>query len=180
MGNAIADVIFGKVSPAGRLVQTWITSIDQLPPILDYNIRHGRTYMYNKDIPLFPFGYGLTYTSFKYSGLTITGKSLKEDGEIDITFDIENTGNFDSDEVPQLYVSFPESSVEMPARALKGFRRIFIARGAKVSVTLPLKADDLRYWDAEKDRWTLPHGKVRFYIGPSSVESRLEGEITTR
>ena len=69
LGNAVADVIFGKVSPAGRLVQTWITSIDQLPPILDYNIRNGRTYMYMKDKPLFPFGYGLTYTSFKYSNL---------------------------------------------------------------------------------------------------------------
>ena len=68
LGNGVADVLFGKVSPAGRLVQTWITSIDQLPPILDYNIRNGRTYMYDKNIPLFPFGYGLTYTSFKYSG----------------------------------------------------------------------------------------------------------------
>ena len=64
LGNGVADVLFGKVSPAGRLVQTWITSIDQLPPILDYNIRHGRTYMYQKEAPLFPFGYGLTYTDF--------------------------------------------------------------------------------------------------------------------
>jgi beta-glucosidase len=180
MGNAIADVVFGKVSPAGRLVQTWITSIDQLPPILDYNIRHGRTYMYNKDIPLFPFGYGLTYTTFNYSGLKITKKSLREGEETDITFDIENTGNYDSDEVPQLYVSFPESEVEMPAKALKGFRRIFIAKGARVSVTLPLKADDLRYWNTDLHRWIMPQGKVRFYVGPSSRESRLEGEITAR
>ncbi len=79
LGNGVADVLFGKVSPAGRLVQTWTASIDQLPPILDYNIRNGRTYMYDKNVPLFPFGYGLTYTNFKYSGLKIDRKSLSGD-----------------------------------------------------------------------------------------------------
>ena len=77
MGTAMADVIFGKISPAGRLVQTWISSIDQLPPILDYNIRNGRTYMYKKSASLFPFGYGLTYTTFKYSGLKPDKNTLK-------------------------------------------------------------------------------------------------------
>lgn len=179
-GNAIADVIFGKVSPAGRLVQTWITSIDQLPPMLDYNIRHGRTYMYNKETPLFPFGYGLTYTSFRYSDLKTTKKSLKDGDVTNISFSIENTGDFDSDEVPQLYVSFPGSAVEMPVKALKGFKRIFIEHGKKVNVTIPLKADDLRYWDPKEHQWTLLPGKVKFFIGPSSADPRLEGELTER
>ncbi len=106
MGNAISDVIFGKVSPAGRLVQTWITSIDQLPPILDYNIRHGRTYMYKKNKTLFPFGYGLTYTSFSYSGLKSDKSTLKNNEIVSLTFDLKNTGNFDSDEVTQLICEF--------------------------------------------------------------------------
>ncbi|MCX6260140.1 MAG: glycoside hydrolase family 3 C-terminal domain-containing protein [Bacteroidia bacterium] len=116
MGNGIADVLFGKVSPAGRLVQTWITSIDQLPPILDYNIRNGRTYMYDKNAPLFPFGHGLTYTSFKYSGLKIDMKTLSDKEIVNVSFNIQNTGNYDSDEVPQLYISFPGSKVERPGR----------------------------------------------------------------
>ncbi len=92
LGNGVADILFGKVSPAGRLVQTWITSIDQLPPILDYNIRNGRTYMYDKNIPLFPFGYGLTYTSFKYSDLKIDRKDLSGNETVNVSFTIQNTG----------------------------------------------------------------------------------------
>ncbi len=177
MGNAVADVIFGKVSPAGRLVQTWITSIDQLPPILDYNIRHGRTYMYDKNIPLFPFGYGLTYTTFKYSDLKTDKKILKKGDVVNVTFSLINTGNYNSDDVPQLYVSFPGSRVEEPAKALKGFRRVFVPKGETVDVTIPLKADDLKYWDTNLHQWVLEPGKVRFFIGPSSSEPRLQGEI---
>ncbi len=136
LGNGVADILFGKVSPAGRLVQTWITSIDQLPPILDYNIRNGRTYMYDKNAPLFPFGYGLTYTSFKYSGLKIDRKSLSGDEIANITFNIQNAGNYDSDEVAQLYVSFPDSKVEMPAKSLKGFARVFIKKGETKTVSI--------------------------------------------
>lgn len=179
-GNAIADVIFGKVSPAGRLVQTWITSIDQLPPILDYNIRHGRTYMYDHNIPLFPFGYGLTYTTFKYSDLKTDKKILKKGDLVNLTFSVMNTGNYNSDDVPQLYVSFPDSGVEEPAKALKGFKRVFVPKGETVDVSIPLKADDLRYWNTNLHQWVLEPGKVRFFIGPSSSEPRLQGEIETK
>jgi beta-glucosidase len=176
-GNAVADVIFGKVSPAGRLVQTWITSIDQLPPILDYNIRHGRTYMYDKNMPLFPFGYGLTYTTFKYSDLKTDKKILKKGDVVNVTFSLINTGNYNSDDVPQLYVSFPGSRVEEPAKALKGFKRVFVPKGGTVDVTIPLKADDMKYWDTNLHQWVLEPGKIRFFIGPSSSEPRLQGEI---
>jgi beta-glucosidase len=176
-GNAVADVIFGKVSPAGRLVQTWISSIDQLPPILDYNIRHGRTYMYDKNLALFPFGYGLTYTTFKYSDLKADKKMLKDGDVLNFTFSLTNTGNYDSDEVPQLYVSFPGSMVERPAKALKGFKRVFVPKGEKIDVTIPVKADVLKYWDTNLHQWVLEPGKVRFFIGPSSSEPLLQGEI---
>jgi beta-glucosidase len=180
MGNAMADIIFGKVSPAGRLVQTWITSIEQLPPILDYNIRNGRTYMYDKNRPLFPFGYGLTYTNFKYSGLKADRNYLGDKEVINLTFKIQNTGNHDSDEVPQLYVSFPDSKVEHPAKSLKGFKRVFIKKGETTEVTISVRASDLAYWDTEKRAFILESGLVKYIIGSSSEDIKLEGEINIK
>ncbi len=177
LGNGVADVLFGKVSPAGRLVQTWITSIDQLPPILDYNIRNGRTYMYDKNTPLFPFGYGLSYTTFKYTGLKTDRNSLSDQEIVNITFNIQNTGNYDSDEVPQLYVSFPGSKVERPALALKGFSRIYVRKGGTVKVTIPLKASDLTYWSIDNNSFVLEKGRVNYFIGGSSADVRLKGEL---
>ena len=177
MGNAVAEAIFGNFSPAGRLVQTWISSIDQLPPILDYNIRNGRTYMYDKNVPLYPFGYGLTYTSFKYSGLKTEKNSLKNSEVVNVTFNLQNTGNFDSDEVTQLYVSFPESKVDRPRIALKGFKRVFVGKGETIKVSIPLKASDLTYWDIDKHAFVLEKGAVKFFIGSSSKDSKLQGEI---
>jgi beta-glucosidase len=177
MGNAVAEAIFGNFSPAGRLVQTWISSIDQLPPILDYNIRNGRTYMYDKNVPLYPFGYGLTYTSFKYSGLKSEKSSIKNNEVVNVTFNLQNMGNYDSDEVTQLYVSFPESKVDRPRIALKGFKRVFISKGETVKVSIPLKASDLTYWDIDKHSFVLEKGTVKFFIGSSSEDSKLQGEI---
>ena len=179
-GSAVANVIFGKVSPAGRLVQTWITSIDQLPPILDYNIRNGRTYMYLKHEPLFPFGYGLSYTNFEYSDLNFDRKHLSEDQTVNVSFNISNTGNFDSDEVAQLYISFPDSEVERPVKALKGFKRIYIKQGEKVNVTIPMKASDITYWDDDSDSFVLEPGNIKIFIGASSADIRLEGDLIVR
>jgi beta-glucosidase len=177
-GNAMADVILGKVSPAGRLVQTWLTSIDQLPPILDYDIRKGRTYMYYRNVPLFPFGFGLTYTSFSYSGLKADKTSLVNNEILNLTFSLKNTGNYDSDEVPQLYVSFPDSKVSRPVISLKGFKRVFVRKGETVLVSIPLKASDLTYWDTAKKAWVLEPGKISIKIGSSSADTRLTQEIT--
>jgi beta-glucosidase len=177
MGNAISDVIFGIVSPSGRLVQTWISSIDELPPILDYNIRNGRTYMYKKYKPLFPFGYGLTYTSFNYSELKPERKSIKENEAVNLNFNLQNTGKTGSDEVVQLYVSFPDSKVDRPAIVLKGFKRVFVNKGETVHLSLPLKATDLTYWDIAKQSFVLEKGKVKFFIGSSSEDFKLQGEI---
>ena len=180
LGNGVADVIFGKTSPSGRLVQTWITSIDQLPPILDYNIRNGRTYLYFKHQPLFPFGFGLTYTEFKYSDLKTDKKSVAKDEIVNVSFTVKNTGNFDSDEVPQLYASFPDSKVERPLKALKGFCRVPVRKGESVNVTIPVKASDLTYWDINKKAWVLEPGRINFEIGPSSADARLKGTINAR
>lgn len=177
LGNGLADVLFGKVSPAGRLVQTWSASIDQLPPILEYNIRNGRTYMYDTHKPLYHFGYGLTYTSFEYSNLKIGKNVIKDKETVQITFSLTNTGDYSSDEVVQLYVSFPESKIERPAVALKGFKRVHVPKGQSVEVSIPFKAEDLKYWDVAKHSFVLEKGNVEFFIGSSSVVPKLKGFI---
>lgn len=178
LGNGLADVLLGRVNPAGRLAQTWPASIDHLPPMLDYNIRNNRTYMYTQHEPLFPFGHGLSYTTFQWSDLK-TGSQVIHAGEmVNITFTVENTGSRDGDEVAQLYVSFPQSAVERAPIALKGFRRIFVPHGQSMEVTLPLKAEDLCYWDEELHAFTLEKGNVAFFVGSSSADRRLSGTLT--
>jgi beta-glucosidase len=133
--------------------------------------------MYEKNVPLYPFGYGLTYTNFKYSGLKAERNSLKNNEVVNVTFNLQNTGNFDSDEVTQLYISFPESKVERPRIALKGFKRVSVGKHETVKVSIPLKASDLTYWDIDKHAFVLEKGNVKFFIGSSSEDSELQGEI---
>ena len=180
LGNGLADVIFGKSSPAGRLVQTWPSSIDQLLPILEYDIRKGRTYQYSKSEPLFPFGYGLSYTTFSYSDLRIENKSVSDNDTVNVTFRLENKGDYDSDEVVQLYVSFPESKVERPAIALKGFSRVHVRKGESQIITIPLKTDDLKYWDVEDHAFVLEKGKVNLHVGASSADLHLHTSLEVR
>ncbi len=177
LGNGLADVLFGKVSPAGRLVQTWSASIDHLLPILDYNIRHGRTYMYDQHTPLFPFGHGLTYTTFEYSDFKTSKPSIKNGEVVNVSFKLKNSGNYDSDEVAQLYASFPGSAVDRPAKALKGFKRIYVPKGQTVEVVIPVRADDLKYWDVTKNAFVLEKGTVKFAIGASSADVKLNGQL---
>jgi len=180
LGNGLADAIFGKVSPAGRLVQTWPSSITDLPPILDYNIRNNRTYMYFRGEPLFPFGHGLTYTTFDYSAMVTDRKAISSGDTLKVSLSLKNTGNYDSDEVVQLYVSFPDSKVERPPVALKGFRRVHVEKGESRRVTIPVVADDLSYWDTEQHAFVLEKGKVIIRAGASSADLRLKTVITVR
>ena len=136
--------------------------------------------MYDKNPPLFPFGYGLTYTNFEYSGLKTDKKTLSDNGIVNISFNIRNTGNYDSDEVVQLYVSFPDSKVERPAKALKGFARVFVKKGEAIPVTIRLKGSDLRYWDTNANEWTLEPGKIEFFTGSSSSDVKLKGNLIVK
>ncbi len=178
MGNGLADVIFGKVNPAGRLVQTWPRSITQLPPMMDYNIRNGRTYMYFKDSPLFAFGYGLSYTTFEYSNLTVNSPILPADGQVTISVDIKNTGTADGEEVVQLYVRYPDSKIERPAKQLKGFVRVPVKAGETKKISIPLKASDLAWWDEKSHMFRVEPGKVELLAGASSADIRLRKTIT--
>ncbi|MBN2613086.1 MAG: glycoside hydrolase family 3 C-terminal domain-containing protein, partial [Bacteroidales bacterium] len=179
MGNALADVLFGNYNPAGRLVQTWPVSIDHLPDMMDYNIRNGRTYMYCKEKPLYPFGYGLSYTSFEYSNLRLSAPMLKENDEITVQVDVTNTGEVAGDEVVQLYLNYPASEVNRPQIALKGFHRVNLQPSETKTVTIPLTSELLSYWDTSSQRFKLEQGSVNILIGASSADIRLSAILKT-
>jgi beta-glucosidase len=167
-GHGLADVLFGDYSPAGRLTQTWPTGDAQLLPLMDYNLLHGRTYMYSKDKPLYAFGYGLSYTGFAYEGLKLSEQKVKADGSVQVTVKVKNTGQRVGDEVVQLYVQHLGSKVERPQLELKGFQRVRIEPGAEREVTLELKPRDLAYWDTASHIWRVEQEQVRVLAGGSS------------
>jgi beta-glucosidase len=172
-GHGLADVLFGDYSPAGRLTQTWPTGDAQLLPILDYNLLDGRTYMYSKEEPLYPFGYGLSYTTFEYERLKLSKPAMDADGDVQVTVKVKNTGTRASDEVVQMYVQHlgPEgmgSAVTRPQLELEGFKRVRIEAGAEQDVTMDLKARDLAYWDAPNHLWRVEKEQVRVLAGGSS------------
>ena len=177
LGHGIADALFGKYSPAGRLVQTWPTGDDQLLPIMDYDITHGRTYMYSKAKPLYAFGYGLSYTSFRYEKLIPGMRQINGNGVVEIAVSVRNTGARDSDEVVQLYVQHLGSRVGRPQIALKGFRRVHLSAGESAIVKLPLRAKDLAYWDSAQHQWQVEKESVRLLAGGSSDSLPLTAEI---
>jgi beta-glucosidase len=173
MGNALADVLFGDYNPGGRLVQTWPKSLDQVPDLMDYDIRKGRTYMYFEGEPLYPFGHGLSYTEFQYSNLRISSKELKAEDTLTISVDVENIGDRTGEEVVQMYVEYISSSVKRPKKELKGFTRVMVEAGKKVSVELSLNAKDTAYWSTEKSSWSVEEGDIRIRLGSSSSEEDL-------
>jgi beta-glucosidase len=176
-GNALADVIFGDYNPAGRLVQTWVKSVDDLPPMMDYNIRNGRTYMYFKGQPLYPFGFGLSYTTFAYSNLRPSSSHMAKDGQMNVTVSVRNTGKRDGQEVVQMYVTHMGSKVERPVKELKGFQRVALKAGETKIVLFPLKAKDLAYWDEQKKQWVVEDEKVNLMVGGSSADVKLQQTI---
>ncbi len=172
-GNALADVLLGVTNPGGRLVQTWPRSLDQVPPRLDFDIRHGRTYLYFKGEPQYPFGYGLSYTTFAYANL----RQAKDAMVVDVT----NTGSRLGDDVVQLYVRHPEADKTMrPREQLRGFQRVTLAAGETKTVTIPLHATDLTTWDLAKHAWVAEPGPTVARIASSAAEAdvKLELELT--
>jgi beta-glucosidase len=174
-GDGLADVLFGNYNPAGRLTQTWVASMDQLPPMMDYDIRHGRTYMYLGSKPLYAFGYGLSYTRFSYSNLRVSSVHLAKDSTASVNVDVKNAGTRDGDEVVQLYVAHIDSTVARPQQELKGFRRVTIHAGEVRTVTIPLKASSLAYWDG-KD-FAVESDNVEIRVGGSSDGIALRKQI---
>jgi beta-glucosidase len=176
-GTALAQVLFGDYNPGGHLVVTWPKSLDQLPPMMDYNIRDGRTYMYFKSEPLYPFGYGLSYTTFKYSNLRTSSPQLARDGTVTVSVDVTNTGSRAGDAVVQMYVKHLASKVERPREALKGFKRVTIQPNETKTVEIPLKASALAWWDEKLPGFRVEAEPVSVMIGDSSSDIQLSATV---
>jgi beta-glucosidase len=177
-GKALADVLFGNYNPAGRLVVSWPASIDQLPPMMDYNLRDGRTYMYAKEKPLYPFGYGLSYTKFVYSGMRVSSSHISEHGEVTVSTRVTNAGTRGGDEVVQMYVQHLDSKVDRPVEALKGFERISLKTGETKTIQFRLTAKALAYWDEPGNKWQIERDRISVMIGSSSSDIKERKEIT--
>jgi len=177
-GTAIANALFGQYDPGGHLVVTWPKSMGQLPPLMDYNIRDGRTYMYFKGQPLYPFGYGLSYTTFQYSDLRASSSTLDRNGQLMVSAKITNTGRQAGDEVAQMYIQYPDSKVLRPREQLDGFERVHLNPGQSQIVRLPLRAKNLAYWDTAAGHFVVESGKINILMGSSSADIRLRKEIS--
>ena len=178
LGNGLADVLFGDFNPGGRLVHTWPKSLDHLPPMMDYDIRHGRTYMYFPHEPLYAFGYGLSYTTFEYSNLRLSSKQVKRGESITVRFEITNTGKRTGDEVAQVYASYLNSKIERPSIQLRGFKRVTLLTGEKKSVEITLRPNSFAYWNAEHHRFEVEAGLVKLLVGSSSRLIRFSDVVT--
>lgn len=179
LGHAVSDVIFGHYNPAGRLTQTWVKNITDLPHMMDYDITHGRTYMYFKEKPLYPFGYGLSYTRFNYSGTTLDDRVIERGDTLRVYFNLKNSGDMDGDEVVQLYVSARKHTDKDPIKQLKAFQRISLRKGETKKVELTVPYTELQVWDEKQNRFILPDKEMTLEIGASSSDIRLRTTFRT-
>jgi beta-glucosidase len=145
--------------------------------MMDYDIRHGRTYLYAKQTPRYPFGYGLSYAQFNYRNLKISLHTLHAEQTASVSFDVVNTGKRDGDEVAQLYVKHLDSKMDRPTEELKGFARVRIAAASHQRVTIPLPASTLRYWDEARHAFVLEPDRIELRVGSNSQDIRLHRTI---
>ncbi|WP_369262676.1 glycoside hydrolase family 3 C-terminal domain-containing protein [Streptomyces sp. R35] len=173
-GTALARALAGDVSPAGRLPQTWYAADEDLPDLLDYDVIGGRqTYLYFEGTPLFPFGHGLSYTSFAYADLHIQQRA----GALAVSFTVSNTGETAADEVAQLYTRAVDPSVPRPRRELAAYRRVHLAPGASAELTFELPLSAFEFWDVALDRPRLEPGAYEVLAGASSEDVRLRATV---
>ena len=172
-GSAVADALFGRVSPAGRLPVTIPRSLDQLPPFTDFAM-HGRTYRYMTETPLYPFGYGLSYTSFSYHNSRLSHEQVETENvpdDLTVTIEVVNEGSLDSDEVVQLYLTNENGQGEQPLRRLAGFRRIHLRHGERRELSFQLYAETLS-WVNDYGQRILNTGKIVLAVGGGQSDKR--------
>jgi beta-glucosidase len=186
-GTAIADVLFGDYNPGGKLTTTWYKGAATLPPIGDYDLRKGRTYLYYQDEPLYPFGFGLSYTKFAYhdtdklNNLNIGQDPIDINGTATVSFEVNNDGPLKDgpprkgDEVVQLYVQYVNPL--RPIKQLVGFERVSLEPGQSKTVSFALPARRLAYWDKNLHDWSPYLGEVQVMVGSSSSDVRLTGTL---
>jgi len=151
--------------------------MDQLPAMMDYDIRHGRTYMYFKGKPLYPFGFGLSYTTFRLSNLRVDKGRVAEDGTVDVSIDVTNRGVRAGDAVPQLYLHHRDSKVQRPEQQLVGFRRIHLEPGETKTVHITVKPSQFAYWNQARKTMVVEHETVELMAGRSSADIVLRRNL---
>ncbi len=172
-GKAIADVLFGDYDPGGKLPVTFYKSVAQLPPFYDYDVRKGRTYMYLREKPLFPFGYGLSYTKFKYSNLEIKPRMISSTGTIQVSVEVHDVGDRGGSDVVELYLHDTIPGMKRPIKELEGFQRVNLQPGEKKKIQFILAANQLAFYDSRSKRWKVDPGKFTVMIGNSSADIKL-------
>lgn len=188
-GNAVADVIFGDYNPSGKLTATWPRNVGQIP--IYHSIKTtGRpapteafekfksNYLDVKNAPLLPFGYGLSYTSFKYSNINLSKKEIAQGEDVTVSVTVKNTGNFDGEEVVQLYLRDVVRSITPPMRQLKGFKKVFLKKGDSKTVELVLTADDLKFYNSTLD-FVAEAGDFEIFVGTNS-NADLKATLTLK
>ena len=188
-GNAIADALFGDANPAGKLPMSWPRSAGQEPLYYNHNLTQEpeakkdftSRYWDDSSFPLFPFGFGLSYTQFAFSNLKLSATSMKPDGKIDVSIDVQNTGDRAGDETVQLYIHQRAGSASRPVRELKGFERITLAAGEKRTVTFPLTRDELQFWSPQSKQWVVEPEQFDVRVGDdSTAKTHAEFAVTAK
>lgn len=177
-GNALADLLFGKVSPSGHLPVTFYRSLNDLPSYKEYGMR-GRTYRYYNGPVQYPFGYGLSYTNFTYAWVGQPKNSYAAKDTISLAISVSNNGSLDGDEVVQAYVEYPSSN-RMPLKELKAFRRVSVPHGQGQTLALTIPASDLQKWDLPTGKWKLYPGKYKIVLGSHSRDEKLGATFTVK
>ena len=177
-GTALADIIFGAVSPAGRLPVTFYSSLNDLPEYDSYNMQ-GRTYRYFNGKVQYPFGYGLSYSTFKYESGAGLKKSYAKTDTLKISLLVKNTGTIDADEVVQAYIKYPQGE-RMPLKELKAFKRIHVLAGKEKKVVLSIPVSELKKWDLKKHGWEITKGNYQVFVGSHSQDERVTYDFKVR
>ena len=177
-GDAVADVLFGDVNPAGRLPVTFYKETEKLPPFDDYSM-DGRTYRYFRGDPLYPFGHGLSYTNFEYSALEVGRAEVAVDETLEVTLELANAGERTGDEVVQLYLRPVDVDSGRSLKELRGLKRVTLRPAERRSITFEVQPSrDLRHFDVERDRYETNPGRYEVQVGASSTDIRLKGTFT--
>ena len=180
-GNALADVLLGAADPGGRLTQTWYRDAAELPDLLDYDvIASDATYQYYRGTPLYPFGHGLSYTTFAYSDLRLSTVDVGADGSVEVSVDVANTGERAGEEVVQLYTRQRRSTVKQPLRRLRAYQKVRLEPGERVTVTFTLRAADLWFWDVTRGARVVETARHTVQVGRSSADIALTATLSVR
>jgi len=177
-GNALADILFGKISPSGRLPVTFYNSLNDLPDYSSYEMK-GRTYRYFEGEVQYPFGFGLSYTSFEYRWNKAPKSDYADMDKIEISVEIENTGAMDGEEVVQAYIAYPEIE-GMPIHELKAFKKVNIQMGKTETIVLSIPLSELQKWDSNTSSWSLYPGTYSVCLGKNATELYFEQEFTIK